>query len=100
MLVGQLTAELGWGLLVISDARADFQELPAGFDHSGDSREPFVACSDSAVVRVLHGQDGSVTTRVWVGADELERHGACALGLCDIRLNSGNLVAQHGRLAR
>jgi hypothetical protein len=91
MLAGSLTAELGWGLLVVSDSRADYRQLP-GSTRNATGREPVLASGDAVGISVLHGQDGPVTTRVWVGADEPNRRGKCDLGGCVLRLDSGSLV--------
>lgn len=90
-MVGSLTAELGWGLLVVSDSAADYRQLPQA---TRDEREQsaYLASDDAVVIYVMHGQDGPVTTRVWVGADETDQRGNVDLGGCVLRLDSGSLI--------
>jgi hypothetical protein len=62
MQVGELQAHFPWGVLLITDA-ASTEQIPAW-----DSDEHQATSSRSAVVlRVLHGDEGPVTVRVWEG---------------------------------
>jgi hypothetical protein len=91
MLMGELTAEMDWGLLVLSDPSSDFQDLPDSFRGGGDI-QPLIASSDAVVISVRHGQDGPIAVRVWLGQEDLDKRGACEVGRCDLRLPSREVV--------
>jgi hypothetical protein len=60
MQVGELRTHFPWGLLLVTDAEAS-DRIP-----QWDSDEEQATASDTAVVlRVLHGDEGETTVRVW-----------------------------------
>lgn len=65
MLLAELVAGFPWGVLLITDASSS-EPIP-----SWDSDADQVAVGDSAlVVRVLHGDEGEATIRIWSTPEE------------------------------
>jgi RNA polymerase sigma factor (sigma-70 family) len=60
MLLGELTAGFPWGVLLLTDD-ASTEPIPSWRSEG----EQVAACESALVVRVLHGQEGQVTVRVW-----------------------------------
>jgi hypothetical protein len=91
VLAASLSENLGYGLLVLCDSRADFQDLPEEAPGTRNGR-PFISSEDATVVSVQHGSDGDVQARLWTAEDDWGRHGACELGVTSISLPSGVVV--------
>ncbi|WP_253754129.1 hypothetical protein [Hamadaea flava] len=86
-----MSENLGYGLLVICDSRANFQDLPDGAPGAGKGRS-FISSVDATVINVQHGSEGDVTARLWTAQEDWGRYGACELGVTSISLPSGVVV--------
>lgn len=66
MMLGVLTAEFPWGVLLISD-RGSTEQIPE-WDSPQDQVTGGATC---LLVRVRHADEGPVTVRVWDGTHEV-----------------------------
>lgn len=92
MLASSLSENLGYGLLVICDSRADFQDLTEGTPGTTNGRPFFISSEAATVVSAQHGSDGDVEARLWTADEDWGRRGACELGVTSISLPSGVVV--------